>query len=89
MCIRDSSCRSIRRDGSAALDLAYVACGRLDAFWELGLNAWDTAGGILLVQEAGGTVTQTNGEDYSIYDESLLASNSYIHKDLMKKLQYK
>jgi len=83
------SCRSIRRDGSAALDLAYVACGRLDAFWELGLNAWDTAGGILLVQEAGGTVTQINGEDYSIYDESLLASNPYIHKDLMKKLQYK
>jgi myo-inositol-1(or 4)-monophosphatase len=83
------SCRSIRRDGSAALDLAYVACGRLDAFWELGLNAWDTAAGILLVKEAGGTVTQINGKDYSIYDESLLASNSYIHKDLMKKLQYK
>ena len=80
-------CQSIRRDGSAALDLAYVASGRLDAFWMLGLNPWDTAAGILLVKEASGMVTKANGENYGIYDESLLASNSFMHKELVKNLK--
>ena len=53
----------MRRAGAAALDLAYVACGRLDAFWELGLSPWDMAAGALLIQEAGGLVGDLNGED--------------------------
>ncbi len=82
-------CRSIRRDGSAALDLAYVACGRLDGFWELGLNPWDTAAGILLVEEAGGMITKINGEEYEIHQKDIVASNSLIHKDLLYILECK
>jgi len=80
-------CQSIRRDGSAALDLAYVASGRLDAFWVLGLKPWDTAAGILLVKEAGGIVTKANGKNYSIYDKSLLTSNQFLHKELIRNLK--
>ena len=80
-------CRSIRRDGSAALDLAYVACGRLDGFWELGLNPWDTAAGILLVTEAGCAVTRINGDTYDINKKDIVASNSLIHGDLVNILK--
>ncbi len=73
----------IRRQGSAALDLAYVAAGRFDAFWELNLNAWDIAAGKLLVEEAGGKVTQYDGSKFSIFsDKMLLATNGHLH-DLM------
>jgi myo-inositol-1(or 4)-monophosphatase len=72
----------VRRDGSAALDLASVACGRFDGFWEFGLHAWDTAAGVLLVREAGGVVTDFSGQPYRIGDYETLASNGYIHMEL-------
>jgi myo-inositol-1(or 4)-monophosphatase len=72
-----------RRDGSAALNLAYVASGRLDAFWERPLNAWDMAAGALLVAEAGGTVTNFNGENFDPFDREVVASNSVIHRDML------
>ncbi|MCZ6639013.1 MAG: inositol monophosphatase family protein, partial [Candidatus Dadabacteria bacterium] len=59
--------RAVRRDGSAALDVCYVACGRFDGFWELGLNPWDTAAAVLILKEAGGQVTTFSGDEYSIY----------------------
>ncbi|MGH9589430.1 MAG: inositol monophosphatase family protein [Terracidiphilus sp.] len=72
----------VRRAGSAALDLAYVACGRLDAFWEFNLNPWDTAAGILLVEEAGGSVTDYAGNKYRLASDEILASNCAIHREL-------
>jgi len=72
----------VRRDGSAALDLASVACGRFDGFWEFGLHAWDTAAGVLLVREAGGVVTNFAGEPYRPGDYETLASNGRIHAEL-------
>ena len=73
----------VRRAGSAALDLAYVAAGRLDAFWEFNLNPWDTAAGILLVEEAGGRVTDFSGAKYKLDSREILASNGLIHEELM------
>jgi myo-inositol-1(or 4)-monophosphatase len=72
----------VRRDGSAALDLAAVACGRFDAFWEFGLHSWDTAAGTLLVREAGGTVTTISGQPYRPGDRDTLASNGRIHEEM-------
>src|SRR5205807_646373 len=72
----------VRRDGSAALDLASVACGRFDGFWEFGLHAWDTAAGVLLVREAGGVVTTFSGQPYRPGDYETLASNGRIHTEL-------
>ena len=74
----------VRRDGSAALDLASVACGRFDGFWEFGLHAWDTAAGVLLVREAGGVVTNFAGQPYSPGDYETLASNGRIHAELRR-----
>ena len=71
--------RAIRRAGSAALDLAYVACGRFDGYWEMKLNPWDIAAGILLVEEAGGKVTNWTAERYDIFKGVVLASNGRIH----------
>jgi myo-inositol-1(or 4)-monophosphatase len=73
----------VRRAGSAALDLASVACGRFDGFWEFNLNAWDTAAGILIVEEAGGKVTGLQGEALEITDRDVLASNGLIHAELL------
>ena len=73
----------VRRAGSAALDLAYVASGRLDAFWEFNLNPWDTAAGILLVEEAGGHVTDFAGNPYRLDSREVLASNGLIHGELV------
>jgi len=73
----------VRRAGSAALDLAYVAAGRLDGFWEFNLNAWDTAAGILVVEEAGGKVSGFHGEELAITDRDVVASNSLIHPELL------
>ena len=71
----------VRRTGSAAIDLAYVACGRLDGFWEFGLNPWDMAAGRLLVEEAGGTITDMHGAPHHIITSNhLLASNTHIHQ---------
>ncbi len=74
--------QGIRRAGSAALDLAYVACGRLDGFWEIMLKPWDTAAGLLLVEEAGGKVTDFRGGAYSPFIPEILASNGCIHEEL-------
>ena len=73
----------VRRAGSAALDLAYVAAGRLEAFWEFSLNPWDTAAGILLVKEAGGRVTDFSGDHFKLDSREILASNGLIHAELL------
>jgi myo-inositol-1(or 4)-monophosphatase len=73
----------LRRAGSAALDLAYVACGRLDAFWEFNLNPWDTAAGILLVEEAGGRASGFAGQPFRLDSREVLASNGHIHAELV------
>ncbi len=78
----------VRRLGSAALDLAYVAAGRFDAFWELELKPWDVAAGVLLVKEAGGNVTQFDNSEYTVYDKTLLASNAKIHDKASSVLNY-
>ncbi len=75
--------QGVRRAGAAALDLAYVACGRFDGFWEPLLKPWDTAAGILLVEEAGGKVTNYRGEPYDPFQNHILASNGLIHEELI------
>ncbi|MGA2151740.1 MAG: inositol monophosphatase family protein [Geobacteraceae bacterium] len=75
--------RAVRRAGAAALDLAYVAAGRLDGYWECKLKPWDVAAGMLLVEEAGGEVTNHGGEPYSIYDHRIVASNGLIHEEMV------
>jgi len=79
--------QGVRRSGSAALDLAYVACGRLDGFWEPGLKPWDLAAGCLLVAEAGGLVTGYQGEDFTPYGADVVASNGAIHPLLLSALR--
>lgn len=76
----------VRRDGSAALDLCYVACGRYDGFWELNLNSWDTAAGVLVVREAGGAVTDFQGQSFRFDQEDILATNSRIHPEMQQVL---
>lgn len=75
----------VRRAGSAALDLANVACGRFDGFWEFNLNAWDTSAGILIVEEAGGKVSGFEGEPLAITDRNVLASNGLIHAAMVRE----
>lgn len=74
----------VRRAGAAALDLAYVACGRLDAFWEFGLNPWDMAAGWLLVEEAGGRCSDMKGGPLSVRGPHLLADNGHIHEEMVE-----
>jgi myo-inositol-1(or 4)-monophosphatase len=73
----------VRRSGSAAIDLAYVACGRLEAFWEFGLNPWDMAAGRLLAEEAGGRVTDMHGRPHSFHSPHLLVSNGHVHEQMI------
>jgi myo-inositol-1(or 4)-monophosphatase len=82
----DFSLRShgVRRDGSAAMDLASVACGRFEGFWEFGLHPWDTAAGVLLVREAGGVVTTFSGDAYRPGDRETVASNGLVHKEMLQ-----
>ncbi len=80
------SAQAVRRLGSAALDLCWTACGRFDGFWELGLHPWDSAASIVIVQEAGGKVTQLDGGPYSIYNFGILASNGRLHRQMQKVL---
>jgi myo-inositol-1(or 4)-monophosphatase len=75
----------VRRAGSAALDLASVACGRFDGFWEFNLNPWDTAAGVLLVQEAGGVVTDFTGGPFEISSRETVASNGLVHQALLRE----
>lgn len=73
---------SVRRPGSAALDLCGVACGWLDGFWEINLKPWDTAAGTIIVREAGGTVTGFEGDAYDSHDRHIIATNTIFHKEL-------
>ena len=77
----------VRRAGSAALDLAYTACGRLDGYWEFNLNPWDTSAGVLLVREAGGTVTYVDGSPFHLASAEVLATNGKIHATLVHLFQ--
>lgn len=79
--------QGIRRLGSAAMDLSYVAAGRLDGFWEVNLNPWDMAAGLLFVQEAGGKVTDFSGTPSTVYTKQILASNGHIHNAMLAILQ--
>lgn len=81
-----SRVQAVRRPGAAALDLCYVASGRYEGFWELGLAPWDTAAGIIIVREAGGVVSGLRGEEYSIDGKNILASNGLIHSKLIETL---
>jgi myo-inositol-1(or 4)-monophosphatase len=75
--------QGIRRCGSAALDLCYVACERFDGFWEEGLKPWDMAAGSLIVKEAGGTLSQFDGSPFDIYTPEIVANNSKIHQEML------
>ncbi len=81
--------QSIRRDGSAALNLCYVACGRFDGFWELNLSPWDIASGVLIVEEAGGKITDLSGKPMPLDRRELWASNGKIHQQLIELLKGK
>jgi myo-inositol-1(or 4)-monophosphatase len=81
--------QGLRRTGSAALDLCYVAAGRFDGFWEVRLNPWDMAAGSVIVREAGGRLTDFNGNDLSIYGQELVASNGQIHDAMLAVLNQK
>jgi myo-inositol-1(or 4)-monophosphatase len=78
--------QALRRDGAAALDLCYIACGRFDGFWELNLSAWDTAAGALIVVEGGGRVTDFTGGLFSNYKAEVVASNGLIHDQMIEVL---
>jgi myo-inositol-1(or 4)-monophosphatase len=77
----------VRRTGSAALDLAYVACGRFDGFWELKLSPWDIAAGAIIIEEAGGKITDFEGKENHTWTGNVIASNGIIHDFMMSKVQ--
>lgn len=78
--------RGVRRMGSAAIDMAYTACGRFDGFWEYNLHPWDTAAGVLLVEEAGGVVTDFSGNPFDPWKKEVLAANTHIHPGMLRIL---
>ncbi len=78
---------AIRRPGSAAIDLSYLATGRFDGFWEFKLHAWDVAAASLMITEAGGKVTDFQGQPFNIYSEEILASNGFIHEEMLQAIQ--
>lgn len=82
-----SRTHGIRRTGSAVLEISYVACGRLDGFWAKGLKPWDIASGIIIVMEAGGKVTDFEGNEIDIYTDNILASNGTIHAEMIDILK--
>jgi len=77
----------VRRAGSAALDLCNVASGRYDGFWEFNLNPWDTAAGVLIVEEAGGTVTRFDGSAFELNSRETIASNGLLHQALLDEFR--
>ena len=79
--------QAVRRDGSAALNLCYTACGRFDGFWEMKLNPWDMAAGVLIVEEAGGRVTNLAGRKFAVYKDNIIASNGLIHRAMVRVLK--
>ncbi len=78
--------QGVRRLGAASVDLCHVACGRVDGFWEYDLHPWDTAAGILIIQEAGGMVTGMDGNPFSIYQDHVLCTNGYLHQEMLREL---
>lgn len=78
------SSHGVRRGGSAAIDLAYVACGRLDGFWEFGLNPWDMAAGLILIREAGGRISDMRGAAADVRGEHIAVTNGLIHNELLE-----
>ena len=84
-CMRNT--HGIRRPGSAAVDLAYVACGRFEAFYEYGLNAWDVAAGAFIVQQAGGSVTDFKGGNDFVFGKEIVASNNKVHEEFMQVVE--
>jgi myo-inositol-1(or 4)-monophosphatase len=79
--------QAVRRPGAAALDLAYLAAGRIDGFWELKLKPWDTAAGSLLVREGGGVISDLQGEAWNLYSTGIVASNRLIHEQMMEVIK--
>ena len=79
--------QAVRRDGSAALDLCWLACGRFDGFWELDLRPWDVAAGALIVEEAGGKVSDFSSGELDIFGDEILASNGLIHREMLQVLR--
>ncbi|MBW2249790.1 MAG: inositol monophosphatase [Deltaproteobacteria bacterium] len=86
-CLKAS--QGVRRLGSAALDLCFVACGRFEGFWEQNLNPWDTAAGALIAQEAGAVITDFSNRPFDIYEKEILATNGKIHKTMLSLLELK
>jgi myo-inositol-1(or 4)-monophosphatase len=86
-CLKAS--QGVRRLGSAALDLCFVACGRFEGFWEQNLNPWDTAAGALIAQEAGAVITDFSNGPFDIYEKEILATNGKIHKEMLSLLELK
>ena len=79
--------QGVRRLGAAAIDLACVACGRMEGFWEYGLNAWDMAAGAVIVEEAGGRMTKLDGSGFDPYDPSMLCTNARVHDEMLAVLR--
>ncbi len=79
--------QGVRRLGAAAIDMCAVAAGRMDGFWELGLNAWDTAAGWIIIEEAGGRVTRMDGSPFDNYSASLLCTNGKVHEEMLAVLE--
>src|SRR5262245_33695821 len=79
--------QAVRRGGSAALDLCYAAMGRVDGFWEMDLHPWHTAAGAVILEEAGGKVTDFSGNPFSIYGKQIVASNGAIHREMVSVLK--
>lgn len=84
-----SKAQAVRRAGAAALDLCHVAAGKLDGFWEFGLKAWDIAAGSLIVEEAGGKITDTEGKNLNFEKGNIVASNGHIHNEMLQLLKEK
>ncbi|PIR26740.1 MAG: inositol monophosphatase [Deltaproteobacteria bacterium CG_4_10_14_0_2_um_filter_43_8] len=78
--------RAVRRPGSAAIDLAWIACGRIDGFWELFLKPWDIAAGVVIIREAGGQVSSFDGGSFDVYGDEILTSNGKIHQEMVDVL---
>ena len=87
--LMDAKCGSIRRLGAAALDLSYVACGRLDGFWEFNLKPWDIAAGSIIVTEAGGFISDINNTEKYFENGNVLAANINLHQEIIKNLSQK
>lgn len=79
--------QAVRRDGAAAIDVCYVACGRYDGFWEMGLKAWDIAAAVLILEEAGGRSTMFSGDSLDVYGDNIVCSNGLIHQEMLKVLR--